>query len=207
MSVAPVNVLGISGSLREKSYNTLLLRHFAGSLPERVTFTEARIGDLPLFDADDLDRSGLPEPALRLIAQIRSAQAVVFATPEYNYSVPGVLKNAIDWVSREKPSPFAGKAVAIMSASTSMLGGVRAQYHLRQIMVFLDAHPINKPEVFLSQAPQRFDADGRLIDQAATGLVAELAATLLAWAAQLEPAAIAPIRHSIKAGDTVKQVR
>lgn len=181
----PRSILGFSGSLRRGSFNTKLLRHFARTLPEGVAFSEAEIGDVPPFDADSMTPGNFPSPVGRLIAQVGEADAIVFATPEYNYSIPGVLKNAIDWISREKPSPFAGKPIAIMSASTSLMGGVRAQYHLRQVLVFLDAHPVNKPEIIVGSAPSRFDDAGNLTDDTTSALVADLVASLLRWEEQL----------------------
>ena len=111
---------------------------------------------------------------------------MLFASPEYNYSMPGVLKNAIDWVSRTPAQPFAGKPVAMMGASTSLLGAARAQYHLRQTLVFLDASPINKPEVFIAQAQTRFDEGGRLVDEATRGFVRSLIEALVAWTRRLQ---------------------
>lgn len=180
-------ILGFSGSLRQDSFNTRLLAHFGANLPTHVDFEVAQIGAIPHFDADVLQADGFPEPVAQLITAVRNADAVVFATPEYNFSIPGVLKNAIDWVSRDKGAPFKGKPVAMMSASTGILGGVRAQYHLRQVMVFLDAHPINKPEIFLGSAAQKFDDTGRLTDPIAIELVAGLTTALLDWQRQLAP--------------------
>lgn len=201
MNPAAVRVLGFAGSLRRGSYNRLLLRQFARALPEHVAYAEAEIGDVPLFNADVWHAEGFPKTVVRLIEQVGEADAFAFATPEYNFSVPGVLKNAIDWVSRSKAHPFKGKPVAMMSASTSLLGGARAQYHLRQILVYLDAHPVNRPEVFVSKAPERFDAEGRLTDEVAAKLVDELAAALLDWQNRLadRAAGTAPGRHNAHA--------
>ncbi len=111
---------------------------------------------------------------------IAAADGVVIVSPEYNYSMPGGLKNAIDWLSRLKPQPFAGKPVAIQSASGGALGGARMQYHLRQSMVFLDAHVLNRPEVMIGQAPSKVDAEGRLADEATRKFIAD---QLVAFAA------------------------
>ena len=186
MTGTPIRILGFSGSLRAGSYNSMMLSHFASRLPDHVSYEQAQIADLPHFDAD-LMADGFPKPAERLVAQAQAADAVVFATPEYNFSVPGVLKNAIDWVSRGKPAPLAGKPVAIMSASTSMLGGARGQYHLRQMLVFLDAHPVNKPEIFINFAPQKFDDTGALTDTVAAGLGGDMISALLQWQAMIAP--------------------
>jgi chromate reductase len=179
-----LTILGISGSLRRGSFNTALLRTFAEVLPAPHRLVTADISDLPLYN-DDLRLAGYPEPAVRLRRQLAEAHAVVIATPEYNYSISGVLKNAIDWASRPPDQPFARKPVALLSASGSMLGGARAQYQLRQMLVFLDALPLNRPEVFVAQAPSKFDEDGRLTDPVARELIEQLAAALIAWTNKL----------------------
>ncbi|MCA1326682.1 NADPH-dependent FMN reductase [Herbaspirillum sp. alder98] len=161
MSQTDVKILGISGSLRAKSINTAALRALYELLPPGVTLTEADISDLPLYN-DDVREQGWPAPVARLRQQIAEADAIIFATPEYNYSIPGVLKNAIDWASRPPEQPFAGKFAAIMGASPGAIGTARAQYHLRQIGVFLDLQFINKPEVMIGGAADRFDANGKL---------------------------------------------
>ena len=124
----------------------------------------------------------------RLRAQIAAADALLFVTPEYNYSMPGVLKNAIDWASRPPDQPFAGKPVAIMGAGAGMAGTARAQYDLRRSCVFLDMHPLNKPEVLIFQAQNKFDAAGRLTDDVARGLIGDLMAALLRWTRQITAA-------------------
>src|SRR5690606_24717109 len=129
---------GFSGSLRKESYNTALLRAAQSLLPANAGMETARIDDLPLYN-DDLRKQGFPPPAERLREQVRRADAVLIVSPEYNYSIPGVLKNAIDWISRPPDQPFAKKPVAIMGASPSQLGTGRMQYHLRQSFVFLNA--------------------------------------------------------------------
>jgi chromate reductase len=128
----------------------------------------------------------MPEPAARLREQIARADALVIATPEYNFSVPGVLKNAIDWASRPPNQPFAGKPLAMMGASPTMSGTLRAQYHLRQISVFLDMHPINKPELFVRNAQNAFDAEGKLTDEATTKLVRQMWDALAAWTRKIK---------------------
>ncbi len=144
-----LNVLSICGSLRKGSYNAMLARSLPPLAPEGMTITASPpIGTMPLYNAD-VQAEGFPAPVTALADAIRSADGVIFVTPEYNYSVPGVLKNAIDWVSRLQNQPFASKPVAIQSASQGPLGGPRAQYHLRQMMVFLDAFTFNRPEIFV----------------------------------------------------------
>lgn len=180
-----MRVVGISGSLRKGSLNTAALRAAQELAPEGMTIEAAPIGDLPLYD-DDLRAAGYPAPVERLRAQIASADAVLFVTPEYNYSIPGVLKNAIDWASRPPDQPFADKPVAIMGVTGGLLGTARAQYHLRQMLVFLNCHPVNKPEVMIGQAAQKFDADGRLTDEATREHVRKLLAALAEWTARLK---------------------
>ena len=120
-------------------------------------------------------------------SKIKAADAILMVTPEYNYSVPGVLKNAIDWASRPYgDNSFEGKPVAIMSASTGMLGGARAQYHLRQSFVFLDMHPVNRPEVIVTFAPQKFDENGKLTDEQAKKLIVDLLTALAAFTRKLK---------------------
>lgn len=139
---------------------------------------------IPLFNQDLETR--MPERVKEFKAKIKAADAVLIATPEYNYSIPGVLKNAIDWASRPYGNnSFEGKPVAVMSASIGMLGGARAQYHLRQTFVFLDMHPINSPEVFVTFAPEKIDEKGRLTDEKTRELISELLKNLVAWARRL----------------------
>ena len=118
--------------------------------------------------------------------KIRAADAILFVTPEYNYSVPGVLKNAIDWASRPPDQPFNGKPAAIMGASPSMLGSARAQYHLRQTCVYLNIFPVNQPEVFIAGANNKFDADGGLTDEPTRKFVRQLIQSLVDWTARLK---------------------
>ncbi len=179
-----MHVLAISGSLREKSYNTAALHAAIELAPPEMTITIAEIGDLPLYN-DDLRLAGYPAPAERLRRQIRETDALLIATPEYNYSVSGVLKNAIDWASRPPDQPFAGKPVAILGASTGRIGTARAQYHLRQICVYVDMKPVNRPEVMIGLAPERFDASGRLVDETSRTLIHDLLRSLQHWTMQL----------------------
>src|SRR5215211_2363659 len=145
-----LNVITICGSLRKGSFNAMVARTLPSLSPDGMAIKDAPpIGTLPLYNADVQNESGFPAPVNALAEAIRAADGVIFVTPEYNYSVPGVLKNAIDWVSRLQNQPFAGKPVAIQSASQGPLGGPRAQYHLRQMMVFLDAFAFNRPEIFV----------------------------------------------------------
>ena len=157
------NVLGISGSLRNGSYNTALLEAAKALAPSDLSFGRGRIDAIPLYNAD-LQSQGFPDSVLSLGAEIRAADGVLIATPEYNYSIPGVLKNAIDWLSRLESQPFAGKPIALMGASMGAQGTSRAQYHLRQVFVFLDGRVLNRPEVFVGAAHSKFDDSGLLTD-------------------------------------------
>jgi chromate reductase, NAD(P)H dehydrogenase (quinone) len=175
-----ITVLGICGSLRAGSYNKAALRTAIELKPPGMTIETADIGSFPLYNEDVLAR-GYPPPVETLRRQIAAADALLFVTPEYNYSIPGVLKNAIDWASRPPDQPFAGKPVAIMGASPGMGGTVRAQYDLRRCCVFLDMHPLNKPEVFIGVAHTKFDVEGAFTDEVGRGLIRDLLATLVEW--------------------------
>lgn len=177
-------ILAIVGSLRQKSFNKALLRAAIEEAPAGVTITTAEIGALPLFN-EDLEASA-PEAVKTLKAQIEAADAVLFVTAEYNYSVPGVLKNAIDWGSRPYgKNSFAGKPGAVMGASVGMLGTGRAQYHLRQICTFLDVRLLNKPEVLVPFASKQFDDSGKLTSDDTRKHVRGLLEALVAWTAKL----------------------
>ncbi|MEW5709318.1 MAG: NADPH-dependent FMN reductase [Pseudomonadota bacterium] len=184
MTDPTLRILGISGSLRARSYNTAALNVAAELLPAGARMEFAEIGDLPLYN-EDVKEKGFPPPAARLREQIRAADALLIVTPEYNYSVPGVLKNAIDWASRPPEQPFNEKPIAIMGASPGMLGSARAQYHLRQCFIYLNAHILNRPEVMISQAPSRFDENGALKDESTRELIRQLLAALVDWTRRL----------------------
>lgn len=175
-----ITVLGICGSLRAASYNKATLRTAIELKPPGMTIETADIGAIPLYN-EDVRAQGFPPPVEKLRAQIAAADALLFVTPEYNYSMPGVLKNAIDWASRPPDQPFAGKPVAIMGAGAGMAGTARAQYDLRRSCVFLDMHPVNKPEVLIGQAQTKFDTSGRLTDEAARGFIRDLLVALAQW--------------------------
>ncbi|HEY8580218.1 MAG TPA: NAD(P)H-dependent oxidoreductase, partial [Beijerinckiaceae bacterium] len=144
-------ILAVSGSLRKASYNTAALRAAQELAPAGVTITLGEIGDLPLYD-DDVRDKGYPATVQRFRDEVAAADALMLATPEYNYSVSAPLKNAIDWASRPPQQPFAGKPVAILSAATGPMGGVRAQYHLRHMLVSVNAHAINTPQIMITGA-------------------------------------------------------
>jgi len=173
-----VNILGFAGSLRKGSYNKALLRAAGELLPQGASIELFDLEGIPPFN-QDLEASP-PQRVKEFKSRIRAASAVLIATPEYNFSVPGVLKNALDWASRPHgDSAWPGKPLALMSASTGMLGGSRAQYHLRQTFLFLDVRAVSKPEVFVTFAGQKFDDKGKLTDEATRGVVADLLKALV----------------------------
>ena len=159
-----MNILGISGSLRAGSFNTALLRTAQASAPDDMKIDIATLENIPLYNGD-IDGLEKPQPVQDLSDAIRRADGVLIATPEYNFSMSGVLKNAIDWISRVDDQPFAGKPLGIIGASAGGLGTARAQYHLRQVFVFLDPRVMNRPELFVSSAFKKFDEDGQLNDE------------------------------------------
>jgi chromate reductase len=176
----PVRILGIAGSLRRQSYNRAALRAAAQLLPEGATLEVFELDGIPLFNQDV--EPNPPTEVTELKRRIREADAILFVTPEYNYSIPGVLKNAIDWASRPYgDSAWSGKPAAIMGASVGTLGTARAQYHLRQVMVFLNMFPINQPEVMIGNASERFDGEGNLTDETTGKFIGQLLQNLVDW--------------------------
>ena len=179
-----IHVLAICGSLRAGSHNRGALRTAIELKPPGMMIETADISTIPLYN-EDIRAQGFPPAVETLRRQIAAAAALLFVTPEYNYSMPGVLKNAIDWASRPPDQPFAGKPVAMMGASAGIGGTVRAQYDLRRSCVFLDMHPVNKPEVFIGAAQTKFDAEGRFTDEVGRGLIRDLLVALEQWTRQL----------------------
>ncbi len=159
-----MKILALCGSLRRASMNMAVLKVLEELKSADDEFIIADLRPIPIYDPDH--EKEFPSAVEKLTQQIKAADALIIATPEYNYSVPGVLKNAIDWVSRHPSLAFAGKPTAILGASPGKIGTARAQYHLRQIGVFLDLRIMNKPEVMIGEALQKFDAHGKLIDHA-----------------------------------------
>jgi chromate reductase len=173
MADTAMNVISICGSLRKGSYNRMVMNLLPGWAPANLKISEAPpFSEFPLYNADVQNSSGFPAPVQTLADAIRAAAGVIFVSPEYNYSIPGGLKNAIDWVSRLPNQPFANKPVTIISAAAGILGGGRMQYDLRRCMIFLDALTMNKPEVFIGGAMQKFDEkSGQLKDEQAVGFI------------------------------------
>lgn len=177
-------ILGISGSLRKDSYNSAALRNAQQLAPDGVVITLADISAIPLYN-DDVREQGLPGSVVSLVEQIATADAVLIATPEYNYSIPGVLKNAIDWASKAPDQPFRSKPVAILGASMGAIGTARAQYDLRKVFIFLDAHVLNQPEIMIAAAHNKFGANGELMDEKSRELIETQIVALKEWALRL----------------------
>ncbi len=180
----PIRILGIAGSLRRESYNRAALRAATQLVPDGATIDIFEIDGLPGFNQDD--EKNPPPKVVELKQRIRDADAILIVTPEYNYSVPGVLKNAIDWASRPYgDSAWNGKPAAIMGASVGAIGTARAQYHLRQMFVFLNMFAVNQPEVMIGNASERFDAQGNLTDDTTKDLIRQLLQNLVNWTRQI----------------------
>lgn len=181
-----VRILGIAGSLRKASFNKALLRAAVELAPKDAEMETFDIEGIPPYN-QDLEGQP-PERVKELKRKIREADAILFVTPEYNYSIPGVLKNAIDWASRPYgDNAWQGKPVAVAGASVGMLGTGRAQYHLRQCFVFLDMHAMNQPEVMVPFVADKVDAGGRLTDEKTRQKIGDLLAALVKWSRRLIP--------------------
>jgi len=180
-----ISILGFAGSLRKGSYNKSLLRAALEMVPADAELEIFDIEGIPPFN-QDLENQP-PEKVKEFKAKIRAADAILIATPEYNYSIPGVLKNAIDNASRPYgDNAFDGKPVAIMGASIGMLGTARSQYHLRQSLVFLNMYPLNQPEVMVPFAQEKIDQNGQVIDQKTREKIRELLEALIIWTRRLK---------------------
>src|SRR5215813_7894699 len=169
----PIRILGIAGSLRRESYNRAALRAATKLAPKGAILETFELDGIPGFNQDEEQQP--PAKVVELKQRVRQADAILFVTPEYNYSVPGVLKNAIDWASRPYgDSAWNGKPAAIMGASVGAIGTARAQYHLSQILVYLNMFPINHPEVMIGNAAARFDKEGNLTDATTKDFICQL---------------------------------
>ena len=183
----PIQILGIAGSLRRASYNRAALRAAMQLVPQEAALDIFELDGISGFNQDE--EQNPPPKVIELKRGIREADAILIVTPEYNYSIPGVLKNAIDWASRPYgDSAWNGKPVALMGASIGAIGTARAQYHLRQVFVFLNMFPINQPEVMISNAGERFDAGGNLTDETTKKLIRQLLQSLADWTRRLAQA-------------------
>ena len=175
-----VHILGFAGSLRKSSFNRALLREALELVPEDARLEVFDLEGIPPFN-QDLENQP-PEKVKEFKAKIREADAILISTPEYNYSIPGVLKNAIDWASRPYgDNALEGKPVALMGASVGMLGTARAQYHLRQTFVFLNMYPLNRPEVMVPFANDKINNDGKVTDPKTKEKIRELLESLIVW--------------------------
>lgn len=179
-----LTILGIAGSLRKGSYNRAALRAAAALTPQDAILEIFELDGIPGFN-EDHERNP-PQKVIELKQRVRAADAILFVTPEYNYSIPGVLKNAIDWASRPYgDNAWDGKPAGIMGASIGSIGTARAQYHLRQSMVFLNMYPLNQPEVMIANAAERFDAQGNLTDDKTRTFIQKLLVNLVEWTRRL----------------------
>lgn len=175
-----IRVLGFAGSLRKDSYNKMLLNAAVELKPDNVELETFDLEGIPLFNQDQEEQP--PKRVKEFKEKIKAADALLIVTPEYNYSVPGVLKNAIDWASRPYGNNvFDEKPVAVMSASEGMLGGARAQYHLRQTLISLNMHPLNRPEVIVSQIDEKIDVNGKVVDEKTRKKIGKVLEALVAW--------------------------
>ncbi len=183
-----IQILGIAGSLRKGSYNRAALRAAQQLAPETARIESFELDGIPLYNQDE--EGNLPPRVGALKSAIRAADAILIVTPEYNYSVPGVLKNAIDWASRPYgQSAWEGKPVAVMGAAAGPLGSARAQYHLRQMFIFLNMYPVNRPEVMIASAQEKFDEQGNLTNETSRKLIRQLLENLVAWSRRLKAGA------------------
>ncbi|MBI3673336.1 MAG: NAD(P)H-dependent oxidoreductase [Rhizobiales bacterium] len=176
-----MNILGISGALRRGSTNTGLLRALQALAPEHVKIDIATLHGIPLYDGDDEVAHGKPKTVKALDARIRAADGIVFACPEYNFSIPGVLKNGIDWLSRGG-SPFKWKRVGLVGAGDGhYLGTGRSQYHFRQTLQSQQAIVMPRPEIFVNHNAEKFDADGNLTDEETRGHLTKWLTAFIEW--------------------------
>ena len=184
-----LNVISICGSLRKGSFNVMVQRLLPSLAPEGMTITPApSFADFPIYNADIQNSTGFPAAVNTLADAIRAADGVIFCTPEYNFTIPGGLKNAIDWLSRLKNQPFAGKPVALQSASPGPVGGARVQYDMRKAMAGLDAHVLNKPEIFIGNAKSKVDEQkGELTDETTKDFIRKQLANFAKFIEQVRP--------------------
>jgi chromate reductase len=183
--VASLTILAISGSLRSGSYNTALLRAVKERAPASLAIDIITPKGIPLYDGDDEKATGIPAIVNNIIEKIRAAQGVMIATPEYNFSIPGGLKNLTDWVSRVKRQPFKHKPVGVMGASGGIVGTARSQYQLRQNLQALEAITMPRPEIFVANSAEKFDAAGKLVDQKTMETIGKWLIAYEAWVRKL----------------------
>jgi chromate reductase len=189
MAEKTLNVITICGSLRKGSFNRIVMKVTIGMAPAGMTIKEApSFAEFPIYNADIQNSTGFPAPVQTLADAIRAADGVIINTPEYNFGIPGGLKNALDWVSRLKDQPFAGKPIALQSASPGPIGGGRVQYDLRKAFVFLDAFVLNKPEIFVGNCGSKIDEkSGEITDQATKDFIKQQLAAFATFIARVAP--------------------
>jgi chromate reductase len=187
--MSALKILGFAGSLRRNSYNRSALRAAQALAPSDVKVDIFDLNGIPVFNEDE--EANPANIVVEFRKKISDADAILIATPEYNYSIPGILKNAIDWGSRPSgKGALVGKPVAIMGASMGMLGTARAQYHLRQSFVFLNMYVLNRPEVMIPFASKTFDAQGNITDDKVRDKIKELVSALADWTRKLRAGSI-----------------
>ena len=177
---SPLRVLGICGSLRQKSFNMYALKAAGELMPPEIKLEITSIADIPMYNQDVQDK-GVPAPVTKFRDEITQADGILIASPEYNFSLSGALKNAIDWQSRLQPMPFVDKPIALLSASGGPLGGARVQYDLRRILGQLYAFIMVRPEIFIGSAATKFDAEGRLTDEPTRKVLADTMVAFREW--------------------------
>jgi chromate reductase, NAD(P)H dehydrogenase (quinone) len=189
MADKTLNVVSMCGSLRKGSYNRIVMNALQGYAPDGMRIAETpSYAEFPLYNADVQNSTGFPAPVQTLAEAVRAADGVIFVSPEYNYGIPGPLKNAIDWVSRVPNQPFVNKPIALISASAGILGGGRMQYDLRRSMIFLDALTMNKPEIFIGNVSQKIDEKtGQIKDEQAIGFIKQQLAAFAKFIVQHGP--------------------
>jgi len=183
--MADLKVLGICGSLRKASLNMAALRACSDLLPAGMALQITSIADIPMFNQDVFD-AGMPDPVKPLRGEIAAADGLLLASPEYNFSVSGPLKNAIDWGSRPPNQVFQDKAIAVFSVSPGPMGGARVQYDLRRILGQLWGHVLPRPEIFIGNAASKFDAQGKLTDETTRKLLTDLLVGFKAWIIRMQ---------------------
>jgi chromate reductase, NAD(P)H dehydrogenase (quinone) len=176
-----MTILGISGSLRKASFNSMALRAAQKLAPEGMSIAIADISQIPLYNDDILQSGGYPDPVQQFRDQVKQADGVLFVSPEYNYSIPGVLKNAFDWASRPPDQPFNEKPVALFGASPGLLGTARMQYDLRKALVFTNSFVMPRPEIMIARAAEKFDAEGNLIDDKTAQVITDFLKSFSGW--------------------------
>jgi len=174
-----IKLLGVSGSLRKQSYNSGALRAIPAILPDGMTFEIADISDLPFYN-NDVEQAGFPDVVKNFRTKVAAADALIFAVPEYNFSLPGVLKNALEWLSRPPNPPVNAKPCAVLGASISPLGTARGQFHFRHVAVSLNMIVVNTPHVDITSAKAKFDTQSKLTDQASVDSIKQLLGELKA---------------------------